>query len=95
MIENKVLIGVWLALLFCTLISVFMAERVDFTAFSSVLVCAIVAIKSRLVIDYLIGLKLTHPRLRKVMLGYFQLIPFLIALGSVRPDWIVAITSLN
>lgn len=78
-----------------TLASVLMAERVDFTAFSVVLVCAIVAIKSRLVIDYLIGLKLAHPRLRKVMLGYFYLIPFLIALGSVRPDWIVAMTSLN
>ncbi len=95
MIENRVLISVWLLLLFCTLISVLMAEQADFTAISAVLVCGIVSIKSNLVIDYLIGLKFAHPRLRKVMLGYFYLIPFLIALGSVRPDWIVAITSLH
>lgn len=72
-----------------------MAEKADFTAVSSVLVCVIVALKSRLVIDYLMGLKWAHPRLRNVMLGYFQIIPFLIALGSIRADWIVALTSLN
>tara|TARA_R110002072_G_scaffold101568_1_gene223677 strand:+ start:45138 stop:45425 length:288 start_codon:yes stop_codon:yes gene_type:complete len=95
MIENKVLIGVWLVLLLCTLVSVLMAERADFTVISAVLVCVIVVIKSRLVIDYLIGLKFAHPRLRKVMLGYFYLIPLLIAIGAVRPDWIVAMTSLH
>tara|TARA_R110001592_G_scaffold66678_2_gene204856 strand:+ start:22952 stop:23239 length:288 start_codon:yes stop_codon:yes gene_type:complete len=95
MVDNKVLITVWLVLLLFTLISVLMAEQVDFTALSAVLVCAIVVIKSHLVIDYLIGLKLVHPRLRKVMLGYFYLIPSLIALGAVRPDWIVSMTSLN
>ncbi len=93
--NNQVLISVWVALLLCTLVSVLMAERADFTTFSAVLVCAIVALKSRLVIDYLIGLKFAHPRLRKVMLGYFYIIPFLIALGLVQPDWIVALTSLH
>tara|TARA_R110001599_G_scaffold82887_4_gene222895 strand:- start:223 stop:510 length:288 start_codon:yes stop_codon:yes gene_type:complete len=95
MFENKVLISVWLLLLFFTLISVLMAEQVDFTALSAVLVCAIVIVKSHLVIDYLIGLKLVHPRLRKVMLGYFYFIPSLIALGAARPEWIVSMTSLN
>lgn len=95
MVKNSTLIAVWLALLLCTFISVMMAEGVNFTKFSAVLVCTIVIIKSHLVVDYLIGLKLAHPRLRKVMLGYFYLIPLLIALGAVRPDWIVAMTSLN
>lgn len=95
MFDNSVLIGVWLALLLFTLMSVLMAEQVDFTALSAVLVCTIVVIKAHLVIDYLIGLKLVHPRLRKVMLGYFYFIPSLIALGAVRPDWIVSMTSLN
>jgi hypothetical protein len=95
MFDNRVLVGTWLVLLLLTLISVLMAEQVDFTALSAVLVCAIVIFKSHLVIDYLVGLKLFHPRIRKVMLGYFYFIPSLIALGAVRPDWIVAITSLN
>lgn len=95
MFENKVLISVWLFLLLLTLISVLMAEQVDFTALSAVLVCAIVIVKSHLVIDYLIGLKLVHPRLRRVMLGYFYFIPSLIAFGAVRPEWIVSMTSLN
>lgn len=95
MFENKVLISVWLFLLLLTLISVLMAEQVNFTAHSAVLVCAIVIVKSHLVIDYLIGLKLVHPRLRRVMLGYFYFIPSLIALGAVSPEWIVSMTSLN
>ena len=95
MIENRVLISVWGGLLLCTLFSVLMAEGADFSDTSVVLVCAIVSLKSRLVIDYLMGLALAHPRLRNVMVGYFYIIPFLIAVGAIFPSWIVAATSLN
>lgn len=94
-VENRVLVRVWLVLLFCTLLSVVLAERENFTALAAIFVCLIVAIKSSLVIDYLIGLKRANPTLRKVMLTYFCLIPFLIALGEVFPEWVLAMTSVN
>ena len=92
---NRVLILVWLILMLCTLISVGFAEGRHLSSLAAVFVCSIVVFKAQLVIDYLIGLKHAHPRIRKVMLGYVYLIPLLIVIGILFPEGIVRLTSLN
>lgn len=92
---NRVLVLVWLALMLATLISVGFAEGKHLSNLAAVFVCSIVVFKAQLVIDYLIGLKIAHPRIRKVMLGYVYLMPLLIVIGILFPEWIVRLTSLN
>jgi caa(3)-type oxidase subunit IV len=92
---NRILIAVWLLLITCTLVSVGFAEGADLSTLAALFVCSIAVFKAQLVIDYLIGLKHAHPRIRKVMLGYVYLILLIIMLGIVFPDWIVRLTSLN
>jgi len=92
---NRVLVCVWLVLISCTLVSVGFAEGEQLSRLAAVFVCAIAVSKSHLVIDYLIGLKHAHPRIRKVMLGYVYLILSLIVTGVLFPEWIVRLTSLN
>ncbi len=92
---NSVLVVVWLVLIACTLVSVGFAEGENLSKLASVFVCAIAVFKAHLVIDYLIGLKYAHPRIRRVMLGYVYLIPLIIMLGILVPEWIVRLTSLN
>lgn len=93
--SKKHLVTIWLILLALTLLSVLTAETADFGQISVIIVCVIVTIKGRLVIDEFIGLRHAHPSLRKVMLGYFYLIPLLIVIGVIFPQAIVSLTSLN
>ena len=93
--SKKHLTVILVALLALTLLSVLTAEIADFGQISAVLVCMIVVIKARLVIDEFIGLRHAHPRLRKVMLGYFYIIPLLIVIGVLFPQIIVSLTSLH
>lgn len=92
---NRVLVMVWLVLIGCTLVSVGFAEGENLSRLAAVFVCSIAVFKAQLVIDYLIGLKHAHSRIRKVMLGYVYLIPLIIMLGILIPEWIVRLTSLN
>lgn len=93
--SGRFLVFIWCCLLLLTLISVLMGETGDFGTFSAVLVCAIVSLKGRLVIDYLMGLRHANARIRAVMLNYFYLIPLLIVVGVVFPDVIVRLTTLG
>ncbi|KZY83791.1 hypothetical protein A3740_23060, partial [Oleiphilus sp. HI0068] len=92
--SKRHLLRIWLALLALTLLSVLTAETADFGQISVVIVCVIVTLKGRLVIDEFIGLRHAHPKIRKVMLGYFYLIPTLIVLGVIFPGVIISLTSL-
>ena len=93
--SNKCLIITWLALLFCTLLSVLIAETSSINHFTGVFVCFIISLKGQLVIDHLIGLRVANIAIRRVMLSYFYILPLLIALGIVAPNIIVGMTSLG
>ena len=83
----------WIALIGLTLFSAAAGETV-FTAATALLVCVLVGIKGRLVIDYLIGLQGSHPGVRAAMLAYFIVLPALIFLAVVFPHILARLTTL-
>lgn len=76
---------IWLALIGLTLASALMAETGHFGVLSTLIVCGIIVVKGQLIIDRFIGLKNANQTIRKVMLGYFYLLPLLIAWGVIHP----------
>ena len=85
---------VWLALMGLTLISALVAEQADPSLQIVLAICAAVAIKGGLVVEWLMGLRSANKQIRWVMLSYFIILPPLIALGFIFPDVVLRLTSL-
>ncbi len=71
---------VWLLLLALTLCSALLTETTSAGILVGALVATIVSLKGRLVVRYYMGLDEAHPRLRRLMNGYFLAVPALILL---------------
>jgi len=95
MSENKRLVITWFSLLTMTLISALLAETSSINTVSGVFVCFIIAMKSQLVIDHMVGLRWAHKSIRRVMLSYFYILPLLISIGIIFPNFIVRMTTLG
>jgi hypothetical protein len=93
--NNKRLVLTWLSLLIMSLMSALLAETSSINTVSGVFVCFVIAMKAQLVIDHLVGLRWAHKRIRRVMLGYFYILPLLISTGIIFPEFIVSITTLG
>jgi len=93
--SNKLLISVWLVLLFLCAVSALLAETSSINTISSIFVCFIIALKGQLVIDHLMGLRWANSTIRRVMISYFYILSFLIALGILLPEFIVDMTTLG
>lgn len=69
---------IWLLLIGLTLCSALLSESASAGMLIGVLVAAIVSLKGRLVIHHYMGLDSRHPRLLRLMNGYFFAVPALI-----------------
>lgn len=84
----------WLLLISLTLLSAYMAER-STPGFTSVTIMAtILAIKGRIIVDHFMELKNANKVLRTLMQAYFYVIPLLIILVYLFPDYIAKWTML-
>ena len=63
--------NVWLCLMALTLISANFAESANTSIYTTLLVCTIVIIKGRWVINEFMGLKHASPLTRRIVKGYF------------------------
>lgn len=85
---------IWWLLIVLTLASALIAESVDLTAGTVILVCLVVAIKGQLVVDRLMGLRHAPAVIRGMMLAYFYVLPVLIALALIFPEPLRRLTTL-
>ncbi|WP_421869068.1 cytochrome C oxidase subunit IV family protein [Motiliproteus sp.] len=90
----KLLTWVWWALVAMTLISALVAESIDPTASVVLAISVVIAIKGRLVVDWLMGMKSAPMVFRQLMLAYFYVVPLLIALALIFPDTLQRLTTL-
>lgn len=86
---------VWLLLITLTLISVLFAEQSQLNTLAVVFICVVVWCKGVMVIDHLMGLRRAKPLIRWMMLSYFFILPPLIALTVLFPEWAARITTLS
>ena len=89
-----VLTWVWWILIAMTVISALVAESMDPNAAIVLVVAVVIAIKGRLVVDWLMGMKSAPMAFRQLMLAYFYVIPLLIALALIFPEPLRRLTTL-
>ena len=70
------------------------AEKVSPNAFIIVIICAVIFIKGWLVIDHLMGLKHANPMLRWSVHSYFFIMPPILAVIVIFPEWVAKVTTL-
>lgn len=85
---------VWGILISLTLFSTLVAEQVSPNAFIIVIICAVISIKGWLVIDHLMGLKNANPMLRWSVHSYFFIMPPILAVIVIFPEWVAKVTTL-
>ncbi len=85
---------VWGILISLTLFSTLVAEKVSPNAFIILIICAVISIKGWLVIDHLMGLKHANPMLRWSVHSYFFIMPPILAVIVIFPEWVAKVTTL-
>ncbi len=85
---------VWGMLISLTLFSTLVAEQVSPNALIIILICAVISIKGWLVIDHLMGLKHANPMLRWSVHSYFFIMPPILAVIVIFPEWVAKVTTL-
>ncbi len=78
----------WIILVLLTLFSAYIAEQVTPGLGSIVTMSIVLAIKGRIIVDYFMELRHTHIVLRTLMRLYFIIIPAMIILVYLFPDYI-------
>ena len=90
----KLINSLWLVLIALTLFSAYMAES-GTSGFNSIAIMALVlAIKGRIIVDYFMELKHANKVVRTLMQVYFYVIPALIILVYLFPEFIARWTTL-
>ncbi|MEH6625262.1 MAG: cytochrome C oxidase subunit IV family protein [Motiliproteus sp.] len=95
MSSYKILDYVWLALMAMTLGSAFLAESAEPSLLVTLLIAVTVGLKGRLVVDRFMELKNAHPYIRFAMNFYFYMLPLVILLVFLFPEFIADITRLK
>ena len=93
--EIKLIDSLWLSLVALTLFSAFMAERADPGFISVAIMAVMLAIKGRIIVDHFMELKHAHKVLRRLMRTYFYVIPSLIIIVHLFPEYIAKLTTLG
>ena len=70
------------------------AEQAEPSTFITFIICSIIALKARLVIDYLMELKGASPYIYYLMNAYFYLFPLLAFIVWLFPEQLVALIQL-
>lgn len=94
MTHIKLINTLWLILIVLTLFSAFMAEQAKPGLDSVVIMALVLAIKGRIIVDYFMELKNSHPLLRTLMQVYYYVIPAMIILVFLYPEQIAEWTVL-
>jgi heme/copper-type cytochrome/quinol oxidase subunit 4 len=79
----------WLGLIILTIVNAAIAEQAEPSLFITVIICSIIVIKARLVIDYFMELKGASPYIYNLMNAYFYVFPLLALLVWLFPDKLV------
>ncbi len=95
MSSYKILDYVWLALMVMTLASAFLAESAEPSLLVTLLIAVTIGLKGRLVVDRFMELKNAHPYIRFAMNFYFYMLPLVILLVFLFPEFIADITRLK
>ena len=83
----------WLLLMAMTITNAAIAEQAEPGLMVTIVICLIIVIKARLVIDHFMELKGASPYIYGLMNAYFYLFPLLAVLAWLFPEQIAALTS--
>ncbi len=85
----------WLILIALTLFATFIAEAATPSNLTVLLVCFIISIKGRFVIDEFMGLREAIPVIRYTIHSYFIILPIFIALTIIFPEILAGLTTIK
>ncbi len=84
----------WLCLMALTIINAAIAEQAEPSFFITFIICSIIILKARLVIDYFMELKGASPYIYHLMNAYFYVFPVLALLVWLYPEQLVELIQL-
>jgi len=86
---------IWLFLMAMTIVNAAIAEQAEPGLIVTILICLIIVIKARLVIDLFMELKGASPYIYHLMNAYFYLFPLLAVLVWLFPEQLADLTRLT
>ncbi len=86
---------VWFALMAMTLGSALVAESAEPSLLITLIIAITIGLKGLLVVDRFMELRNAHPKIRLAMRLYFWLLPVVIVVVWLFPDFIAEATSLR
>ncbi|MFC3153285.1 cytochrome C oxidase subunit IV family protein [Litoribrevibacter euphylliae] len=93
--STKHLDRLWLVMIAITLTNALIAEQAKPSAAIAVLICGMIVIKARLVIDYFMELKEASPYIYYLMNAYFYIFPLVALLVWLYPEPLAELTRLS
>lgn len=84
----------WLGLMILTITSALIADQAEPSLFITIIICSIIVIKARLVIDHFMELKGASPYIYNLMTAYFYIFPLLALLVWLFPEQLVELIQL-
>ena len=95
MFDKRSVDFIWLVLMALTLLSAAVAESPDQGLILILVIAASIAFKGRMIVDRFMELRNANPLIRNCMRLYFYVIPLLIVLVYLFPDFIAYLTTLD
>ena len=86
---------IWILLMVMTIASALIAEQAEPGLMITIIICLIIVIKARLVIDYFMELKGASPYIYHLMNAYFYLFPLIAVLVWLFPEQLAELTQLT
>ena len=84
----------WVCLMVLTIINAAIAEQAEPSFLVTLVICSIIVLKARLVIDYFMELKSASPYIYHLMNAYFYVFPVLALLVWLFPEQLVELIQL-
>ncbi len=85
----------WLLMIAMTLLNAFIAERAEPSLLITLIICVMITIKARLVIDHFMELKEASPYIYHLMNAYFYIFPLIAILVWLFPETLADLTRLT
>ena len=86
---------IWVLLMAMTVASAAIAEQAEPGLMMTIIICLIIVIKARLVIDHFMELKSASPYIYHLMNAYFYLFPFIAVLVWLFPEQLAELTQIT
>lgn len=94
-LSTKHLDRLWLVMIAITLINALIAEQAEPSTAIAFIVCGMIVIKARLVIDHFMELKEASPYIYYLMNAYFYIFPLVALLVWLYPEPLAELTRLS